>query len=233
MSCQQCEGLEREFDDAFARRELRRYRKKGLPKATRLLVEALRRDGVTGMTLLDVGGGVGGIQLALLQAGARHVTSVDASSAYLAAAREEAERQGVGERVTYRHGDFVEVADDVEPADIVTLDRVVCCYPDMPALVGASVQRARVRYGLVHPRDDWWVNLAGRVTNLYFRLRRSPMRFFVHPAAAIDAEVRRYGFEPDVRRATPFWQVVTYRRVSASRASAGERSTDVERDVAV
>ena len=109
-----------------------------------------------GATLLDIGGGVGVAQLDLLSAGLRSATDVDASSAYLDVAREEAQRRGYSERVSYRHGDLVALAPEIEPADIVTLDRVICCYHDMPALVRASAAKARRLYGLVYPHDAWW-----------------------------------------------------------------------------
>ena len=213
MTCCHCEGIRDVFDEKRVRKELKQYHRKGLRKTSRLLVDALLADG-GGQTLLDVGGGLGGIQLALLRSGVRRATSVDASPAYVAAARQEAGSRGLDAQVDYVTGDFVEVAGRIEAADVVTLDRVVCCYPDMPALVGASAARARHLYGLVYPRDAWWMYVAGSMTNLLFRLRRSPMRFFVHPAEAVEAEVQRHGFESAYRQKTLLWQVFTFRRTS-------------------
>jgi 2-polyprenyl-3-methyl-5-hydroxy-6-metoxy-1,4-benzoquinol methylase len=133
--------------------ELHTYLHRGPARTTRLLLDVLRAEGVEATILLDIGGGVGAIQLEMLVAGVRSATDVDASGAYLEIAREEAQRRGYGDRLTYRHGDFVELAQEIEPADIVTLDRVVCCYHNMPALVGASSAKARQLYGLVYPRD--------------------------------------------------------------------------------
>lgn len=214
MTCRQCEGIQDVFDEKLARKELKQYHRKGLRKTTRLLVDALRAEGVAGRTLLDIGGGIGGIQFALLRSGVRHATSVDASPAYVATARQEAARQGVEAQVDYVTGDFVEVADRIDAADVVTLDRVVCCYPDMPALVRASADRARHLYGLVYPREAWWMHVAGGATNLLFRLRRSPMRFFVHPAESVEAEVQHRGFRRVHRRQTLLWRVTLFRRVS-------------------
>lgn len=211
MSCRQCEGIEREFDAKVARRELRRYRRKGPRKTTRILLDAVRKD-ASGKTLLDVGGGVGVIPFELLEAGARRCTGVDASPAYLDVAREEADRRGIADRIDWRKGDFVELADEVEPADVVTLDRVICCYPDMEALIAASTARARIAYALVYPRDEWWMRTVPAALNLLFRVRRSPMRFFVHLSDRVDAEVRRHGFAPQIHRTTLMWQVAVYRR---------------------
>jgi magnesium-protoporphyrin O-methyltransferase len=90
------------------------------------------------MTLLDIGGGLGGIQHALLAGGVVQATYVDASSAYMKAAREEAIRREIDEQITFLHGDFVDLAEEIPSAEIVTLDRVVCCYDDMQALVRLS-----------------------------------------------------------------------------------------------
>lgn len=211
MSCHQCEGIEGLFDEKMARRELRRYHRKGARKTTRILLHAVRDD-AEGKTLLDIGGGVGVIQIELLEAGARSAIGVDAFSAYLQAAREEAERRGMADRVVGRKGDFVELAPEIEPADIVTLDRVICCYPDVDALVDAAAAHARMSVALVYPRDDWWMKALPATLNLVFRIRRSPMRFFLHASERVDAAVRRRGFALQTHRKTPAWQVAVYRR---------------------
>ncbi|HEV2130216.1 MAG TPA: methyltransferase domain-containing protein [Longimicrobiaceae bacterium] len=210
--CGHCAGIEKQFNAKTASSDLRRYRRKGPLKSTRLLLDALRRESVGGMTLLDIGGGIGAIHHELLASGAESATHVDASPAYLAAAREEARRRGHESRVTFRHGDFVELAPELPPVDIVTLDRVICCYPDMERLVGLSAARARRLYGLVYPRDRWWLRSVFPLSNLYFRLRRCPFRVYNHPVEDVDAVVREQGLEPRFRGTTPLWQVVVYAR---------------------
>jgi hypothetical protein len=208
-----CQGVDRIFGDRTAQHDLRRYRKRGPSKATRMLLEALRREGVEHATLLDIGGGVGVIQLELLEAGAASATSVEASTAYLRVAREEAERRGHARRITFEAGDFVAVADRIEPADVVTLDRVICCYPDMEALVGRSADRARRLYGLVYPQDRWWVGVGLRVVNLLMRLSRQDFRAYLHRTRAVDAVAREHGLRPTLaRRAGPVWQIALYTR---------------------
>ena len=103
MDCCQCHGIEEQFDHAEAARKLREYRRSGPARTTRLLLDELAREGVAGLTLLDIGGGIGAIQHALLKAGAAHATDIDASTAYLAAAREEASRQGHARRGDDEH----------------------------------------------------------------------------------------------------------------------------------
>jgi magnesium-protoporphyrin O-methyltransferase len=167
---------------------------------------------VQDLTVLDIGGGIGAIQLELLAAGAGKATSVDASAAYIEVAKEEAARKGVAEQISYLHGDFVALANQVPPADIVTLDRVICCYHDARALVDLSAARAQRLYGLVYPRDRWWNRLMIRLENLICRLKRSPFRAFVHPTSLVEGLVRRNGLKPVFQKNTFIWQVVVYSR---------------------
>jgi magnesium-protoporphyrin O-methyltransferase len=177
-----------------------------------MLTKALLRRDVAGLTLLDVGGGIGAVQLELLGAGAAHATSVEASSAYIEAARKQAEAAGFAQRIRYVHGDFTELAALVGPADIVTLDRVICCYHDVRGLVSKSAAKARRLYGLVYPRDRLPVRLVLFLENLMLRLRRSPFRAFVHATELVDRLVREAGLRPLLQENTFAWQVVVYER---------------------
>ncbi|HEX6123180.1 MAG TPA: methyltransferase domain-containing protein [Ktedonobacterales bacterium] len=212
MTCSQCQGIEDFFSQRQAERQLRRYRKHGPAKTTRLLLAALEAEGVDGLTLLDIGGGIGAIPLALLRAGVTSATDVDASTGYLAVAKAEAERDGLTERIAYRFGNFVDLAAEVPSAGVVTLDRVICCYHDPQRLVGLSSAKAARLYGVVYPRDAWWTRTLVWLPNLAMRLRRSPFRVFVHPSATVDALARGSGLVPRFRRSAGFWQVVVYAR---------------------
>jgi magnesium-protoporphyrin O-methyltransferase len=215
--CQQCEGIESLFDDKTARKELKRYRNKGPDKATLVLLDALKAEGVEGLTLLDIGAGVGAIHHELLNAGATQATDVDASTAYLEAARQEAERQGHADQVSYHHGDFVELASEMEEADVVTLDRVLCCYHDMKALVELSTKRANKLYGLVFPQNTWFVKIGLAVGNFFLWITRDPFRTFMHRTEAVDAIARQNGLERRFHRnAGLIWQVVVYERNGAA-----------------
>jgi magnesium-protoporphyrin O-methyltransferase len=177
-----------------------------------MLTEELIRRGVTGQTLLDIGGGIGVLQLDLLRAGAARARSVEASSTYIDVARQQAIEAGLAERIDYIHGDFTESAGEVQAADIVTLDRVICCYHDVRALVSLSAAKARHLYGLVYPRDRWLVRLVLSFENLMLRLRQSPFRAFVHPTELVERLVREAGLRPLLRRSTFAWQVVLFER---------------------
>ncbi len=216
MSCAHCRDADRFFTNRTAKRELRRYRKKGPTGATGKLVEALKSEGVENATLLDIGGGVGVIQHELLEAGAREAVGVDAASVYLETARAEAERRGNGDSVHGLMGDFLDLSGDVEPADVVTLDKVICCYPDMQELVARSVGKARRLYGIVVPRETRLVRAAFAGFNLWLRLRRSTFRAFVHPVADMERLIGQAGFEKQFSGQAEFmWNVLVYTRTES------------------
>ncbi len=211
MNCctsSQCQALDEIFDTNYAEDDLKAYRKKGPAKTTQALLQAVQAQGdVRGRSLIDIGGGIGAIQLELLKAGLAQSTAVDASSAFLAIARAEAERNGYGDCTSYQHGNFVERAADIAPADIVTLDRVICCYPDMHALVRRSAERSKRVYALVSPRDSWWMHAAKHGLNAWERLQRSAFRFFVHPDAEVETILAERGMTRRFHKALGVWQV--------------------------
>lgn len=202
-----------EFGERLARRDQKAYRNDGPARTTTWLIDGLADGGVDGQTVLDIGAGVGAVHLGLLAAGAASALDVDGSPAYVVVAREEAEKSGRGGDVRYETGDFVEIAPHLEPSDLVALDRVVCCYPNMDALVRRSVALARRRYGLVYPRNTRWIRAASGSLNAVSRLFRQRFRIWVHATADVDAIVRAAGFTPRMTRSTIFWQVVVYERI--------------------
>jgi len=212
MNCCQCQGIESTFNEQMAARELKTYRKKGASKQTRLLIDSIKTAGVEGLTLLDIGGGVGAVQYGLLEAGVARASDVDASSSYLKAAREESARRGYSERIEHQHGDFVDLAEHLPSADIVTLDRVICCYHDMQALVSLSSGKAQRYYGVVYPIDAWWSRLGMAAGNVFMKLSGNPFRIFIHPSQAVEALVNANGFQRVFYRAVGFWQVIVYAR---------------------
>jgi magnesium-protoporphyrin O-methyltransferase len=215
MACSQCQcGGANGFGKRQVERQLTRYHKKGPDTTTRMLLDALAAEGVEGLTLLDIGSGFGPLALELLKSGVTSATEVEASLAYVSLAKAEAARQGAADRITCVEGDFVALAADTPAADIVALDRVICCYPDMLALVGQSAAKARRLYGAVYPRDTWWVRALRTVANLTLSLLRNPLRLYIHRTVEVDAVIRSSGLAPRLHRDAGFWQVVIYTRPS-------------------
>jgi SAM-dependent methyltransferase len=207
-----CDDFASIFDRRTAERARDRYRKRGPDRTTQLLLELIRPFGVQGATVLDVGGGIGVIDQELLRAGAGRAVLVDASKAYLDVARAEARRANLADRIEVLEGDFTRRAAEVDVADIVTLDRVICCYPDADALVGLSAARARRVYGIALPRDRWLFRLAVPLLNFVMRLRRKRYRSFAHPNPRIDGLVAAAGLRLRSERTTLFWRVAVYGR---------------------
>lgn len=212
MTCSHCKEVDSFVSQRMARRELKKYRKSGPSAQTTLLLGALLDHGSESSSLLDIGGGVGAIQHAAGDWGAPFITSVDASSAYVDAARQEASQRGYADRSNYVLGDFAEIAESVPDADVVTLDKVVCCYPDMPSLVRKSAAKAQRMYGLVFPRTNLVMRAAFRVGNLYFWLRRSSFRGYTHDPAEIARHVREAGLRRIFVASTMLWKVELYSR---------------------
>jgi magnesium-protoporphyrin O-methyltransferase len=220
MPCCQGQDFDRMFDARRARREMRAYSKRGPRGATRRMLDAvrasMREGGTADFTHLDIGGGIGVLQHELAQDGAVQTTAVDASRPYLELLRTAAAARGYEARQTRIEGDFTQVADSVEPATIVTLDKVICCYPDMAALVRASARKATVLYGIVIPRDTAWVRATIGLVNWFLRrVLRWQFRAFAHSHRAIDNVCSEEGLSLDRDDPGLLWCVRLYRRAAA------------------
>lgn len=211
MTCDHCLGASRVFGERAARRDLRRLQRKGPRKTTQWLIDGLVSHNVKGKTLLDVGGGVGAVQHAFVEAGGAAVTDVDASHAYLNVAREEARRRGHWDN-RYMAGDFVALAGGLPAADYVTLDRVVCCYPSADTLVGQAAAHADIAVGLVWPRDRFLNHVGRRFANAFMWLLRNPFRTYIHTDDDVDRPFRLRGFHRIQHRQGTLWQMALYAR---------------------
>jgi magnesium-protoporphyrin O-methyltransferase len=204
-------GYRRVFSERQARRDARRYRRKGLDATAREMVDEIAGRGVNGANVLEVGGGVGAIELELLRAGAREATVVELSEAYDSEARALLTESGLEGRVERRHGDFVAAEAEVGPADVVVMHRVVCCYPDVDALVGAAARHALRVLAMSFPREAWWTRLGSRVVNLFSKTVWD-FESFVHPHAKILEAARAEGLRPVHERTGRLWHVVVLER---------------------
>ena len=199
-------------DGLNADQDLERWRSGRLYPATEELIEIVRAEGIEGAALLDVGAGVGAVHLTLLEAGAASAVDVDASREYLATARAEAERRGLSNRVDYRYGDVVELAPELPPADIVTMDSVICCYPYLAPLLEAAVRTRPRVVGITYPRDTWWMRLYMVAYNLVEALRRSPGYYYIHRHAELNRLMAAAGYRNVHEGGHKPWRVVLYRR---------------------
>ena len=202
----------------FAKRYRKRFERKGLEPSQKHLAEGLSGSGFRGATLLEIGCGTGYLHQRLLESGAGSAVGVDLSANMLEEARARARERGLAERTHYQQGDFVELADTLAPADIVILDKVICCYPDADALVRASAPMARRGYAFTIPRDRWAVRLVFWVGRIVLRLIRCGFRSYVHDPTAIEGWLKHAGFVQTFQECTFVWLTRVYERVPASRA---------------
>jgi len=162
--------------------------------------------------LLDVGSGIGSLTFELLDRGMLRAIAVDASPAYVAAASQEAARRGRSEAIQFVQGDFLNVAAELPAATVVTLDRVICCYPLYEPLLDESLRHAEHCLALSYPRDLWYVHVAISLENWLRRLRGNPFRAFIHPPDRMRDVIQRAGFTLAAQRRTWQWSADVYVR---------------------
>jgi len=208
-----CDAIDTHFGEDHARDDLKRYNKNGPDSTTAALLKLLRGENIDNARLLDIGSGIGVIPLELLDDGTvGSATLVDASSSYLEIAESEAVRKFLDDRLHFIHGDFLDASIRLENFDLVTLDRVVCCYPHFEPLVSRSVSKARRWYALSFPRDRWYVRLGIFLENGLRRLKGNPFRSFLHDPDRIRELVEEAGFSLKQRERGAIWQIELYRK---------------------
>lgn len=205
-------GCDDVFGDGFARRMARRYRRRGLDRAARHIVDFLAGGGLSGASVLEIGGGVGEVGVALLKRGAGSVTTLELSTAYDDAARRLADEAGVADRVHRRIVDIAATPDDVEAADVVVLHRVVCCYPDYRRLLAAAADHCRDRLAFSHPPRNLPTRAYVATQNAALALVGKEFRTFSHPPAAMVEVVAGRGLRPALTHPGPVWTVQGLRR---------------------
>ena len=164
--------------------------------------------------MLEVGGGVGAVDLELLERGAERATIVELSHGYDEEALGLAREAGVEARIERRHGDFAETEASLEAADVVVMHRVVCCYPDPERLIGAAARHARQQLAMSFPRDTWWLRLGFRLANVWCRLTGG-IEAFVHAPARVVGIAERSGMTTVLhQRAGRIWRIAVFERAS-------------------
>ena len=203
---------DRIFDEKKARAKARDYARKGLTGQGQRIADFVRSKTSPGYTLLEIGGGIGDIQLELLQGGAARAINVELATQYESVAAQLIHERGLDERVERRLGDFVREADGIPGADVVVMNRVVCCYPDAEALVGTAADHARRFLVMTFPVDRWWTRAGLSIANVLLRLRSNGFRAYVHSTRAVLATAQRHGMRPVEHRRGFIWQLIALER---------------------
>lgn len=205
-------GQEELFGQRSAAHDARKYRRKGADPMARSLARRAGARGVDGATVLEIGGGIGQVLLELLRAGAASGEVVELLPDYEPHVHELARQAGVADRVSFRTADLVADPASGHPADLVVLNKVVCCTPDGVELAGIAASLACRTLVLSHPRDAWWVRSGLAAVNLVFRLRRRRFRVYLHAPSALRSAVEAHGLARASQRDGPLFRIVAFER---------------------
>ncbi|MEJ2194998.1 MAG: methyltransferase [Ignavibacteriaceae bacterium] len=212
MECCSEDILEKQFDEEKVASRVNQYNSKGINKETKILIESLKSMGIDGYSLLDIGCGLGLIGAELLKSGIAKVNNIEASSSYLEAAKTESKKRNLTDKTSFTLGNFVDVAEQTSAADIVTLDKVICCYDELEPLVKSSSDKALKLYGIIYPRDSWWTKAAIGIENLVRKIKGNTFRVFVYPTDKVDNLIKKQGLQQVFYKAMMVWQIVIYSR---------------------
>jgi 16S rRNA G966 N2-methylase RsmD len=200
------------FSERMAAHDAKRYRRKGLDAPSRRIFDLVKAQGVEGRTVLEVGGGIGAIQIELLKAGAARAVSVELTPSYEDVAQDLLRDAGLQERVERKVMDFARSGAEIGAADVVIMNRVICCYPDMPRLAGEAADHAQQLLVMSYPKRAWWTRLGLGIANLILRVTRREFHIFVHPPQEIIATSEHHGLKPMLEQRGFLWTVSALRR---------------------
>ena len=204
-----CCGADQLFDSKTAKKQYKKYLKKGPSKVTKKLIGQLEKNN-TGVSLLDVGGGIGAIQWWFLNQGGKHTFGVDASTGYTALVQEHAAKNNLKEITQFMIGDFTAIADDLPQVDHVTLDKVICCYPDFEAILNLACTKTINTVSLSYPMDGFIADIFRSLGVLFMKLTGNPFKPYVHHVASVRELFVENGFEVKEKELSFPWYIETY-----------------------
>jgi magnesium-protoporphyrin O-methyltransferase len=210
-STAQCDGTNR-FFTRWSKKYAKDYKKKGLAKEQRLLLEGVRAVPVRNATILDIGCGVGALHHALLKEGAARSVGVDAAEGMVEQAKLMAEQLGVQDRTEYHHADFLAIAASLEESDITLMDKVVCCDERLDELIDASSQKTRRVLGLTHPKNSFFIRVAFKMQIAFAKLFRWKFHPYWHDWARMQKEILQKRFTLKYESSTLVWTILVFQR---------------------
>lgn len=189
----------------FAHRYRKRFQRRGFEPSQRQLLTGLRQADYVDASVLEIGSGVGHLHQTMLEQGAARAVGIDLAPRMIEEARQWAQERGLSDRVQYLAGDFMEMDNQIDIADVTVLDKVVCCYPDADGLVHRSLAKTRRVYALTYPRDRRSVRAAVAVGAFGLRLLGSSFRPYVHDPVQVERWIAAAGFRKLYEDRTYIW----------------------------
>ena len=213
MTSTYCCGADKLFDLKSAQKEMKKYKRKGANKSTKKLLELLFHQNTNGKSLLDIGGGIGAVQWRFLEKGGKNTLDVDASNGYLEVAKSYAEENNYMDKVRFLNGDLVEKEGEISTYDFVTLDKVVCCYPDYKSLLGLALKKCDSTIALTFPMGGPISKFIAKLEEVYFYFKKIHFGTFVHSPSDIEKFIHSKGFKT-VHKSISFpWHLRIYDKV--------------------
>ncbi len=205
-----CCGADMFFNKKTAAKEFRNYQKKGPSRVTAKIIQQLEGQDVEGKSMVDVGGGIGALQWWFLQQGGKQTTDIDASSGYLKQAEDFAKENGWQDRTHFFMGDCTDIYDQIASPDYITLDKVVCCYPNYKEILESTCKKSTGHVSLSYPMDGVIAHAIRNLGALFFMILRNPFRPYVHPVKEIRDVFARNGYQRITHDLVFPWHVETY-----------------------
>ncbi len=191
-----------------------RYEESGLSNSSKILLEYLKGEGLAGKTILDLGCGTGSFSIEALKAGAAQCVGVDLSPEMIRNANQLATKSGLSEKAKFAVGDAAALQHPV--SDAVVLDKVICCYPDVDALLKSASESSGKMLGFVVPRDEGIVKgplrLGVGLFNLVEKLRKRKAPMYLHSLKKINGLLETAGFVQRRKAGSRFWLILVYTR---------------------
>jgi hypothetical protein len=132
--------------------------------------------------------------------------------AYETEAQQLLREAGVQDRAERRRHDIATDPGAVEPADVVVLRRVVCCYPDYERLLASAADHARRLLIFSYPPHNAPGRLVSAAQNAVFRAVRKSFRTFNHPPDAMFGVLAEHGLRLVYAHHGLVWQVAGFER---------------------
>ncbi len=200
------------FFSFFAKSYRRRFSNKGFEVSQQQLIEGITQASYKDKILLEIGCGVGHLHQTLIEQGAKSATGIELAAKMLDEARDWAKQRGLTEKTNYIEGDFIFIANTIEPADIVIMDKVVCCYPDADSLTHRSLEKCLSTYALTYPRKTWYTRLGMQILALLMKLVGSDFRPYVHDPDQIEKWITEQGYKKINQAQTTVWLTQVYKK---------------------